>query len=309
MTHNATQEKTVDSGQDNSPAIGDTPHKPLARPFQQHQPLSAGWQGLMRTGRVLALAGALLVSGLSGYGLSSAEALAAEKEVAHPTAQNWSWQGPFGKFDQQQLQRGFQIYKEVCSACHGLQYLSYRNLGDLGYSKAQIKTIASEYEITDSVDDEGEPVTRPARPADRFVAPFANDQAARAANGGSLPPDLTLMAEARANGSNYIHALLVGYQEAPEGTLLNPGQYYNPFFPGSAIAMAPPLAEGQVSYADGSPETVDQYARDVTAFLTWAAEPNLETRKKTGFQVMIVLFMFLILTILVKRRTWRNVPH
>ncbi len=243
------------------------------------------------------------------FGLGVVQPATAAEEAKSLHAQPWSWQGPFGKFDQQQLQRGFQIYKEVCSACHSMNYLYYRNLSDLGYSAAQIKVIASEYELIDGVDDAGEPFTRTAVASDRFVAPFANDQAARASNGGALPPDLTLMADARAQGSDYIYALIAGYEEAPAGLELSPGQYYNSFFPGGAIAMAPPLAAGQVSYADGSPETIDQYSRDIAAFLTWAAEPNLEQRKRLGFQVMIVLFLFLLLTIVVKQRVWRNIPH
>ncbi len=247
-------------------------------------------------------------------------------EQAHPPAMAWSFAGPFGHYDRAQLQRGFQVYKEVCSACHSLELLSYRNLSQHGgpeIPEAQVKAIAAEIMVP-SLDDTGQPNEIAAKPSDRFRKPFPNAIAAAAANGGKAPPDLSVMAKARGYergfplfvmdaftgknttlGPDYIHALLTGYREAPAGTEILPGLHYNEYFPGYLIGMAPPLSgDGQVQYQDGSPQTVDQYAKDVSAFLMWAAEPKLEERKRIGFQVMVFLLLFAGLLYFTKKKVW-----
>ncbi len=257
-------------------------------------------------------------------------ALAAGGEK-HIEKQDWSFAGPFGHYDKAQLQRGFQIYKEVCSACHALSLVAFRNLGEaggLGYSDDQIKALAAEYSVMDGPDDAGDMFERTAKASDRFPSPFPNEQAARASNGGAYPPDLSLIAKARAvergfpwfvfdaftqyqeQGVDYIYALLTGYHEAPEGVTVPEGQYYNPnFISGESLAMAPPLSEEGVEYTDGTPMTVDQYARDVSAFLMWTAEPKLEQRKQMGFRVMAFLLIFASLLFFTKKKLWRNVEH
>ena len=238
--------------------------------------------------------------------LLSAPAWAAGSTVHYPE-QDWHHAGVFGTFDRASLQRGFQVYKQVCAACHGMRQLSYRNLEALGYSEDQVKAIASEYMVTDGPNDEGEMFERPARPSDRFKSPFANEKAARAANGGAYPKDLSLIAKARHGGEDYLYALLTGYQEPPNGFDVPEGMYYNKYFEGHLIAMAPPLMEGAVSYADGTEATVPQMAHDVSTFLAWAAEPALETRKKMGLQVLIFLAVFSVIMYLAKKEVWKNV--
>ncbi len=222
---------------------------------------------------------------------------------------DWPDQGMFGKYDRAALQRGFQVYKQVCAACHGMHYLSYRNLADLGYNEAEIKSIASEYTVTDGPNDAGDMFERPARPSDRFKAPFANEQAARAANNGALPKDLSLMAKARHGGQDYLYSLLTGFEEAPAGVTIPQGMYYNKYFEGHQIAMPPPLNEGAVSYADGTTASVDQMAKDVSQFLAWAAEPKLEERKKMGFQVLIFLVVFSFIMYGAKKQVWRDMKN
>jgi ubiquinol-cytochrome c reductase cytochrome c1 subunit len=218
----------------------------------------------------------------------------------------WTFSGPLGKFDQQQLQRGFQIYREVCSTCHSLSFIAFRNLGDLGYNEDEIKAIASSYEIKDGPNDAGEMFTRPGRPSDHFPDPFPNRKAAEAANNGAYPPDLSLMSKARHGGADYLKALLMGYTEAPSGFDLADGQYYNRFMAGHRIAMAAPLLDGAVDYKDGSPNTLDQYTTDIAAFLTWTAEPYMIQRKETGLRVMLYVafmtFIFYLNYRLIKRR-------
>ncbi|MFN7167908.1 MAG: cytochrome c1 [Pannonibacter sp.] len=250
----------------------------------------------------------------------------------HIERQQWSFSGPFGSFDRAQLQRGFKVYKEVCAACHGLRQVAFRTLAQDGgpsFTEEQAKKIASEYTVTDGPNDSGDMFDRPAILADKFPSPFPNEQAARAANGGAYPPDFSLIAKARAahrgfpwfvfdaftqyneQGPDYIYALLTGYEEnAPEGVTINPGQYYNPkFLAGNAIGMAPPISDEQVEYTDGTPMTVDQYSRDVAAFLMWAAEPKLEERKQMGFRVIVFLLVFASLLYFTKQKLWRNVAH
>lgn len=247
---------------------------------------------------------ALIAAVLVGFGTVSA-AQAAE-ETPHPPELHWSFDGIFGTFDRAQLQRGFQVYKEVCSACHSLKYVAFRNLAGLGYNEEQIEAFAADFTVTDGPDDTGEMFQRPGEPADRFPEPFANEAAARYANGGAYPPNLSLMAEARAGGADYIHALLTGYKEAPADFELLPGQYYNEYFPGHAISMAPPLSPDVISYADGTEATVDQMAKDVSAFLRWTSEPQLEERKTMGVKVILFLLVFTGLLYAVKRKVWAD---
>ncbi|MBU6235992.1 MAG: cytochrome c1 [Alphaproteobacteria bacterium] len=221
--------------------------------------------------------------------------------------QEWSFNGPTGTFDRASMQRGFQVYKQVCSACHSLNRIAYRNLAALGYNEAEIKAVAAEASIMDGPNDEGEMYERPGRPSDYFKAPFANEQAARYANNGALPPDLSLIVRARANGSDYIYALLTGYGEAPADIKINEGMHYNKYFAGHQIAMPAPLAAGAVTYEDGTDASVEQMAKDVTTFLTWASEPAMEVRKKTGLKAMIFLFVFAGLMYATKRRVWKDV--
>ena len=247
-----------------------------------------------------------------------------------PERLSWSFAGPFGMYDPGQLQRGFKVFKEVCTACHSANFLYFRNLAQEGgphFTEAQAKQVASEYQITDGPNGEGEMFQRPGRLSDHWPAPFPNDQAARVANGGALPPDLSVIAKARSYhvgfpgfiidaftqyqeaGPDYIHAVLTGYEEPPAGVTVQPGLHYNLYFPGNQIAMPPPLSDGQVEYSDGSPQTVQQYSEDVAAFLMWMAEPHLDARKRMGFQVMIFLIVLAGLLYFTKKKVWKNVAH
>jgi len=246
----------------------------------------------------------IVAAGAIALGLGGA-AQAAEK-IELP-AMEWSFDGVFGTFDRAQLQRGLQVYKESCAACHSLHYVAFRNLSALGYSDDEIKAFAATYEVqNEEPNDQGEMFMRPGRDSDRFPRIFPNEQAARAANGGAYPPDLSLMTKARAGGADYVHALMVGYTPAPSGFPLLEGLHYNAYFPGHQIAMPPPLNAGQVSYADGTQASVDQMAKDVSAFLSWAAEPTMEARKAMGIKVMLFLLVATGLIIAVKKRIWRN---
>ena len=242
-----------------------------------------------------------------------------------PKKQSWSFSGPFGTYDLQQLQRGLKVYKEVCSTCHSLKYVSFRDLKALGYSDEQIKAFAKTYDIQDGPNSEGEMFVRKGLPTDYFPSPFPNVEAAKFANNGANPSDLSLMAKARAvslpfpafiadiftnyneAGPDYITALLTGYSDPPEGAEVAENNWYNPYFnSGNALAMPPPLSDGMVTYNDGTEETTENYARDVSAFLMWTADPHMETRKKTGFRVILFLIVFAGLTYAVKRRIWNE---
>jgi cytochrome c1 len=250
------------------------------------------------------------------------------QEADAPPLQQWSFAGPFGQFDPEQLQRGFKIYREVCSTCHSLKLLSFRNLADPGgpgFSEAQATAIAATFQVTDGPNDQGQMFQRAGKISDYFPPPFANDQAARAALGGGLPPDMSTLAKARGydrgfpwfifdaftqyqeGGPDYIHAILNGYTDPPAGFVLPPGTHYNKYFPGNAIAMPKPINDGQVKFTDGTPETVDQYGRDVAAFLMWASEPKLDERKRLGFQVMIYLIVLSALLYFTKKKIWHEV--
>jgi cytochrome c1 len=224
--------------------------------------------------------------------------------------QSWSFNGVFGKYDRAQLQRGYQVYRDVCANCHSMRLLSYRNLGEQGgpqFSKEAVEILASKAQITDGPNEKGEMFQRPARPSDRFRSPFANEQLARLANSGALPPDLSVMAKARPAGPDYIHALLTGYREAPAGMQMTQGMHYNAAFPGHQIAMPPPLVDGVVAYTDGTKKTVENYAKDVSAYLMWAAEPKLEERHNLGARIMIFLAAFAVIMFLAKRAVWSRV--
>ncbi|MCD8494081.1 MAG: cytochrome c1 [Alphaproteobacteria bacterium] len=220
--------------------------------------------------------------------------------------QDWSFNGPFGTYDRAALQRGFMVYRQVCSACHAMKHLHYRDLEALGYDEGQIKTIAADVTVQDGPDDEGEMFDRPGRPSDPFKSPFANEKQAKASNGGALPPDLSLITKARHGGADYVFGILTGFEEPPAEVTLLPGQHYNKTMPGHIIAMAPPLQDGQVSYEDGSAQTVEQYAKDVGQFLTWAADPYLEERKRTGVKVILFLLAFAGIMYAVKRKIWAD---
>lgn len=225
-------------------------------------------------------------------------------DAKEPINVEWPHEGWFGTFDQASLQRGFQVYRQVCSACHGMDLLSYRNLMDLGYTDAQVRAVASEYMVMDGPNDEGEMFERPAVPADRFKNPYPNPQAARYVNGGALPPDLSLIVKARHHGEDYLYSLLTGYSEAPADFKLGKGMYYNEYFPGKQIGMAPPLANGVVMYEDGTQGTVQQMSKDVVTFLAWASDPHKEQRKQMGIKVILFLSVFLFIMILVKKKVW-----
>ncbi len=227
--------------------------------------------------------------------------------LPHP---GWSFTGVFGTFDRAALQRGFQIYSEICSNCHSMKLLHYRDLegpGGLGYSEDEVKAIAAQKQVTDGPNDQGQMFQRPARPSDAFVSPFPNEQAARYANNGALPPDLSLIIKARAGGPNYVYGILTGFRSPPPNVKMASGMQYDLYFPGHQIAMPPPLADNSVSFADGTPATLDQEAHDVVTFLTWASEPKMEERKETGAKVMLFLLAMTGVLYGAKRKIWSQV--
>lgn len=248
----------------------------------------------------------LLALAVLAFGTHLAHASTEPLEPRSPEG-GWHHSGMTGTFDRAALQRGFQVYKEVCAACHSLKYIAYRNLQDIGFSEDEVKALAAQAEVTDGPNEQGEMFKRPGRPSDRFVPPFPNEQAARFANNGALPPDLSLMVKARHGGENYVFSVLTGFAEPPADLKMNAGMNFNPYFPGRQIAMPPPLSEGAVTYADGTKATVEQMAKDVTTFLAWAAEPKLEARKYTGIKAMIFLLVFAFVMYLAKKRVWRDV--
>tara|TARA_B100000579_G_scaffold343371_1_gene295621 strand:+ start:668 stop:1453 length:786 start_codon:yes stop_codon:yes gene_type:complete len=223
---------------------------------------------------------------------------------------DWSFKGVTGKFDRASLQRGYQVYTEVCASCHSMNLVSYRNLGEPGgpeFSVEQVKAIAANFEVEDGPNSDGEMFTRPGRPSDKFVSPYPNVQAATAANGGAYPPDMSVLVKARKGGSDYIYSVLMGYEDPPAGFELEDGVYYNKYMDGQKIKMSNPLSEGIVTYADGTQTTQAQMAKDVTTFLTWTAEPHLETRHKMGVKVIIFLTIFTLLVYLSMRRIWSRI--
>jgi ubiquinol-cytochrome c reductase cytochrome c1 subunit len=270
-----------------------------------------------------------------GFAVVAGPAMAAGT-AKEPREAQFSFDGVFGTFDQAQLQRGYKVYREVCAACHSMNLLSFRNLGDKGgpfydpkypnpNNNPYVKAIAAEYQINDIDSETGDVVQRPGTSADRFPSPFANEPAARASNGGALPPDLSVITKARHNGTRYVYSLLSGYANPPAGLTVSANQHYNPYMLGDLsafwkdghhntpvggfIAMAPPLKDGLVTFDDGKPSTVDQQAQDVAAFLTWASEPKLVERKQFGFAAMIYLLILAGLLFASYKRIWRNVAH
>jgi len=268
----------------------------------------------------------LIALSFAAFVAATVPAAAQEHDTPQPPRLKWTFSGPFGKFDEAQLQRGFKIYREVCANCHSMEMVAFRNLADAGgpgYTPAQAAAVAGEYKIKD-IDDLGQPIERAGRPADHFPAPFANEAAAKAQY-GVAPPDMSTLAKARTyergfpwfvfdivtqyqeQGPDYIAAILKGYEEPPKDVHLPEGGNYNKYFPGHNIAMPPPLQAGQVTFDDGSPTTIDQYAKDVSSFLVWAAEPHLVARKRLGFQVMLFLIVLAGLLYFTKKKVWSAV--
>ena len=240
------------------------------------------------------------------FGILSSPAWGASGNVDLKT-RDWSFSGPFGTFDKAAMQRGFQVYNEVCAGCHSMKLIAFRNFADLGYSEAEIKALAAQYEVQDGPNDDGEMFMRPAIPADRMPAPYANDNAARAGNNGALPPDLSLIAKARPNGPNYLYSLLSSYDDAPNGKEVPDGMYYNAAYPGNLIAMPQPLYGDDVEFSDGAATSIEAVSADLTQFLMWAAEPKMEVRKRVGVAAVFFLSIFVIFSYLAKRRIWADV--
>ena len=224
--------------------------------------------------------------------------------------QDWSFKSFFGTFDRASLQRGYQVYTEVCASCHSLKYVSYRNLAEKGgpeFSIEQAKAIASNFEVTDGPNNDGEMFTRPAKLSDKFVMPYANDQESKLSNGGAYPPDMSVLVKARAGGADYIYSVILGYEDPPEGMKLDDGVYYNKYMYGNKIKMPPQLYDDLVTYADGTPATPEQMAKDITTFLAWTAEPKLEERHKFGFRAIIYLVILTILVYFSMKRIWSRI--
>jgi len=255
-----------------------------------------------------------------------------ERHEQKPKRFDWSFAGAFGRYDKAQLRRGFKVYKEVCSSCHSIKMLAFRNLSQPGgpeFPEKEVEALAASYKIKDGPNQAGEYFDRPGRPSDRFPPPFANEQAARAALAGNYPPDMSVLAKARGysrgfplflfdalpgfsyqeHGVDYIVSLMEGYEDPPPDVKMPDGQFYDPYMPGRRIGMPPPLSEGVVTYEDGAPQTIDQYAKDVAAFMMWVAEPHLESRKRIGLGVVAFLLVFVGLLYFTKRKIWSNVPH
>ena len=247
----------------------------------------------------------LIIISLVGFQFN---AFSAEKVKYLKT--DWSFKGPFGKFDRAALQRGYQVYNEVCSSCHSMKYLSYRNLSEAGgpeFTEAQAKVIAASFEVKDGPNSDGEMFMRPGRLSDKFVMPYENEKAAQAANGGAYPPDMTVLVKARGGGVDYIYSLLQGYEDPPAGVTLDDGVYYNKYMYGNKIKMSNQLSDGLVEYSDGTNASVEQMAKDVTTFLMWTAEPHLETRHKMGFKAIIYLIILTILVYFSMKRIWSRI--
>lgn len=238
---------------------------------------------------------------------------------AHIEKYDWPQNGVFGKFDRAAMQRGLQVYREVCAACHSLDMIAFRNLTDLGYNEDEVKAIARDYDVEAAPDDEGEVSTRPATPSDYFPSPFENEQAARASNNGALPPDFSLIIKSREHvslfapwtsvyGEDYLVALMMSYEEeAPHGVVMQDGMNYNAVFEGNQIAMAPPLSEGLVEYADGTEASVEQMSKDIAVFLYWVSDPSMEQRKQMGLKVIAFMILMSILLYYTNKQVWRNV--
>src|SRR5262245_40527823 len=302
---------------------------PLLGRFEKPRPLPSSISEAVLKKNGAATVAAALAVGIALAGLLGNISPAKAAESPEPPRQKWSFWGPFGLYDTGQLQRGFKVYREVCQACHGLKMVAFESLawpGGPSFSEEQVKAIAAEYKVKAEPNEQGEVTERPARPADHFPPPFPNEQAARFANGGALPPDMSVLAKARTfergfpwfiidaftqyveEGPDYIHGILTGYEDPPAGFKMpSPNASYNKYFPGHAIGMPKPLSDGQVSYTDGAKETVDQYAKDVSAFLMWTAEPHLDARKRLGMQVLIFLIVLSVLLYFTKKKIWHEI--
>ena len=277
---------------------------------------------------------ALVLAAVLGF--AAASPVLAKTTAEEPKDMHWSFEGPFGRFDQEQLQRGYKVYHDVCSSCHSMRLLSYRNLGQPGgpffdpkhpnpNDNPYVKAIAKDFQVPDVDQETGDAIKRPATPADAFVSPYPNEPAARASNGGALPPDLSVIVKAREEGPRYVFSILRGYVTPPKGMTVPAGKFYNPYMPGDMssfwsgdansvpkggfIAMPLQLTPDRVTFDDGTKATADQEAKDVVAFLSWAAEPHMEERKKLGFSVMIYLLLFAGLLYASYRRLWRDIAH
>jgi len=249
-----------------------------------------------------------LISIIILFCATSANVISAEKVEYLKT--DWTFKGLFGKFDRASLQRGYQVYTEVCAACHSMKYLSYRNLSEKGgpeFSVAQAKAIAASFEVTDGPNSDGEMFSRPGKLSDKFVMPYENIKAAEAANGGAYPPDMSVLVKARGGGVDYIYSLLQGYEEAPSGMILDEGVHYNKYMYGNKIKMSAPLSDGIIEYSDGTNASVEQMSKDVTTFLMWAAEPSLEARHQMGFKAIVYLIILTILVYFSMKRIWSRI--
>ena len=238
-------------------------------------------------------------------GLASNQAQAAE--AAPIPDHTWQFEGVFGTFNRASAQRGLQVYNQVCSSCHGMEYVAFRTLSDLGYNDDQIEAIAAQYTVTDGPNSEGEMYQRPAEATDTFPSPYDNEQAAKNANGGAYPVDLSVITNARPGGPEYVRALLIGYEEPPADANMSPGQYWNKYFPGNKIGMPQLLTDGAVDYQDGTQATAEQMAHDVTTFLHWASNPHMEERKRMGLKVILFLIVLTGLLYAVQRKVWADV--
>jgi len=249
-----------------------------------------------------------LISIIILFCVTSANVISAEKVEYLKT--DWTFKGLFGKFDRASLQRGYQVYTEVCAACHSMKYLSYRNLSEKGgpeFSLAQAKAIAASFEVTDGPNSDGEMFNRPGKLSDKFVMPYENVKAAEAANGGAYPPDMSVLVKARGGGVDYIYSLLQGYEEAPSGMILDEGVHYNKYMYGNKIRMSAPLSDGIIEYSDGTNASVEQMSKDVTTFLMWAAEPSLEARHQMGFKAIVYLIILTILVYFSMKKIWSRI--
>lgn len=235
------------------------------------------------------------------------EVVYASSIAEEPRQINWHFDGMTGKFDYESIQRGFKVYKEVCSACHSIRLIAFRHLEQIGFSEDQVKSLAAEYDIQDGPNDNGDMFKRPGRSSDQIPGPFANDKAARASNNGALPPDLSLIIKAREGGANYVYSLLTGFQDPPTDFKLGENMHYNLYFPGKQIAMQPPLvSEGQVTFDDGTKATIDQMAYDIVNFLQWAAEPEMQERKSLGLRVLVFVGILIVLSWFANKAIWKE---